>query len=232
MKSSKLSKYVVTIVTLVTVGFTQSNAACNLQMEGDEWVVRDFNGFEIGRSLSQARATEIKINAENSGRCDTGSGGGVVNPPVIPQPPDVFFPPTQPIPQPPPIVQPPIQLPVIQNSAIYQIRDTRKGTVEFYLNYYEAANAANIHNSHYGFQAVIIDGYYLLRSLQNLRNFTLLDTIRGTRETYFDLYSAVRATNGHNQNYGSQSPVIIESAIDMWGNYIRVMSAENFVRLN
>jgi len=101
------------ILGLLVVSFSFAsfaNANCSKQMEGDDWVVRDSRGFELGRSLSQARATEILTNAENSGRCSTAV---VINPPVFP--PVVINPP---IVRPPVVVNPPIFPPVVVNPPI------------------------------------------------------------------------------------------------------------------
>ena len=88
----------------------EASAQCSVRMEGEQWVVRNAHGSVIGSSLSQARATEISINAQNSGQC----GGNVYNPPYNPpyQPP--YNPPYQPPYQPPynPPYNPPYQPPV------------------------------------------------------------------------------------------------------------------------
>jgi len=91
----------------------EANAQCSVRMEGEQWVVRNAHGSVIGSSLSQARATEISINAQNSGQC----GGNVYNPPHNPpynppyQPP--YNPPYNPPYQPPytPPYNPPYQPP-------------------------------------------------------------------------------------------------------------------------
>jgi hypothetical protein len=72
------------------------------QQTSGEYVVYDPWNRELGRSLSLARATEIKINAENQGLC-----GNVQPPnPPVPNPPT----PQPPVPQ-PPVPQPPISQP-------------------------------------------------------------------------------------------------------------------------
>jgi len=72
------------------------------QQSSGEYVVYDPWNRELGRSLSLARATEIKTNAENQGLC-----GNVQPPnPPMPQPPI----PQPPVPQ-PPIPQPPVPQP-------------------------------------------------------------------------------------------------------------------------
>ena len=76
------------------------------QQSSGEYVVYDPWNRELGRSLSLARATEIKTNAENQGLC-----GNVQPPnPPMPQPPI----PQPPIPQ-PPVPQPPVPQPPYPN---------------------------------------------------------------------------------------------------------------------
>jgi hypothetical protein len=101
MKTFSIKKAYVLLGVFLLLAAARSNAACTKQMEGDEWVVRDARGFELGRSLSMARATEIEINAENGGRC---MGHIVVNPPI--HPPVIGLPPI--IINPPVVVNPPV----------------------------------------------------------------------------------------------------------------------------
>jgi len=101
MKNFSIKKAYVLLGAFLLLAAARSNAACTKQMEGDEWVVRDARGFELGRSLSMARATEIELNAENGGRC---LGQVVVNPPIVVTPPIIVNPPV--VVNPPVIVQP------------------------------------------------------------------------------------------------------------------------------
>lgn len=81
------------------------------QQSNGEYVVYDPWNRELGRSLSMARATEIKINAENQGLCGNVQPPNPPTPqPPIPQPPT---PPPQPPypPLPPPNPQPPFPNP-------------------------------------------------------------------------------------------------------------------------
>lgn len=102
MKNTSIKKAYILLGAFLLLAAARSNAACTKQMEGDEWVVRDERGFELGRSLSMARATEIQINAENGNRC---LGHVVVNPPIH-HPPIVVTPPI--MVNPPVVVNPPV----------------------------------------------------------------------------------------------------------------------------
>jgi len=105
------------LALFISASAALASADCSLNLEGDEWVVRNSAGFEIGRSLSKAAATEKKINAENANQCNVFVPPVVINPP-IPRPPVVINPPI--VVNPPVVINPPVvvQPPVVINPPI------------------------------------------------------------------------------------------------------------------